>query len=78
MRQSDFGPQDSSEQEQIPFPPSPAVPEGSVGCHGDEEAEVEVEGDIVVEVEDEGEEEEGPSLFSGRASNSESVTRFRA
>jgi hypothetical protein len=25
-----FGPRDSSEQEQIPFPPSPAVPEGRV------------------------------------------------
>ncbi|KAF8497819.1 hypothetical protein F5888DRAFT_1906594 [Russula emetica] len=74
-----FGPRDSSEQEQIPFPPSPAVPEESAGSHYDDE--VEVEGDIVVEVEDEGEEEEEeeeinprsseePSSFSGRASNS--------
>ena len=77
-----FGPRDSNEQEQIPFPPSPAVPEESPGGHDDDEEEVEVEGDIVVEVEDEGEEEEEeeedinprsseePSSFSGRASNS--------
>jgi hypothetical protein len=78
-----FGPRDSSEQEQIPFPPSPAVPEESAGGHDDDEVEEEVEGDIVVEVEDdEGEEEEEeeedinprsseePSSFSGRASNS--------
>jgi hypothetical protein len=32
-----FGPRDSSEQEQIPFPPSPAVPdEGAEAEHGDE------------------------------------------
>jgi hypothetical protein len=78
-----FGPRDSSEQEQIPFPSSPAVPEESVGGHDDDEVEVEVEGDIVVEVEDDaGEEEEEEeeeinprssdelSSFSGRASNS--------
>ncbi|KAF8497822.1 hypothetical protein F5888DRAFT_1613094, partial [Russula emetica] len=80
-----FGPRDSSEQEQIPFPPSPAVPEESAGGHDDDEVEEEVEGDIVVEIEDEGEEEEEeeeeekefnprsseePSSFSGRASNS--------
>jgi hypothetical protein len=76
-----FGPRDSGEQEQIPFPPSPVVPEESTGGHDDEEEEVEVEGDIVVEVEDEGEEEEEeedlnprsseePSSFSGCASNS--------
>jgi hypothetical protein len=77
-----FGPRDSSEQEQIPFPPSPAVPEGSVGGRDEEEEEIEIEGDIVVEVEGEdgGEEEveedfnprssEEPSSFSGRASNS--------
>ncbi|KAN0115701.1 hypothetical protein V8E52_006647 [Russula decolorans] len=70
-----------SEQEQIPFPPSPAVPEEIAGGHDDDEQEG--EGDIVVEVEDdegeEEEEEEGninprsseePSSFSGRASNS--------
>src|SRR5258708_29882995 len=74
-----FGPGDSSEQEQIPFPPSPTVPEESAVGHEEEE----VERDIVVEVEDEeeGEEEEDnqdfnprsseePSSFSGRASNS--------
>jgi hypothetical protein len=78
-----FGPRDSSEQEQIPFPPSPAVPEESAGGRrDDDEVEEEVEGEIVVEVEDEGEEEdeeeeeidprssEEPSSFSGRASNS--------
>jgi hypothetical protein len=79
-----FGPRDSNEQEQIPFPPSPAVPEGSAGGRDDDDEGVEIEGDIVVEVEDEGEEEEGeeeeedlnprsseePSSFSGRASNS--------
>jgi hypothetical protein len=78
-----FGPRESSEQEQIPFPPSPAVPEECAGGHDDDEVEEEVEGDIVVEVEDEGEEEEEeaeeeinprsseePSSFSGRASNS--------
>src|SRR5258707_8708849 len=81
-----FGPQDGSEQEQIPFPPSPAVPEESAGGHEEEEEEEQVEGDIVVEVEDEEEEEEEgeeeehqdlnpqsseePSSFSGRASNS--------
>ncbi|KAN0115718.1 hypothetical protein V8E52_006664 [Russula decolorans] len=76
-----FGLRDSSEQEQIPFPPSPAIPEESAGGHDDNEEEG--EGDIVVEVEDdegeEEEEEEGninprsneePSSFSGRASNS--------
>ena len=76
-----FGPRDSSEQEQIPFPPSPAVPDEGAGGHEEEEEEEEVEGDIVVEVEEEGEEEEEeeeinprsseePSSFSGRASNS--------
>ncbi|KAN0115698.1 hypothetical protein V8E52_006644, partial [Russula decolorans] len=68
-----FGPRDSSEQEQIPFPPSPAVPEESAGGHDDDEEEV--EGD---EGEEEEEEEgeisprssEEPSSFSGRASNS--------
>jgi hypothetical protein len=76
-----FGPRDSSEQEQIPFPPSPAVPDEGVGHEEEEEEEEEeeVEGNIVVEVEDEGEEEEEdfnprsseePSSFSGRASNS--------
>jgi hypothetical protein len=81
-----FGPRDSTEQEQIPFLPSLAVPaEESAGGHDDDEVEVEVEveGDIVVEGEgDEGEEEEEeegeinprsseePSSFSGRASNS--------
>jgi hypothetical protein len=77
-----FGPRDSNEQEQIRFPPSPAVPEGSAGGCDEEEEEIEIEGDIVVEVEDEdgGEEEveedfnpwssEEPSSFSGRASNS--------
>jgi hypothetical protein len=76
-----FGPRDSSEQEQIPFPPSPAVPEESAGGRRDDEVEEEVEGDIAVEVEvkveEEGEEEEinprsseEPSSFSGRASNS--------
>jgi hypothetical protein len=76
-----FGLRDSSKQEQIPFPPSPAVPEESAGGHDDDEEER--EGDIVVEVEDdegeEEEEEEGninprsseePSSFSGHASNS--------
>src|SRR6266478_1708218 len=74
-----FGPRDSSEQEQVPFPPSPAVPEESAEGHDDdeEEEEVEVEGDIVVEIEEEGEEgdfnsrsSEEPPLFSDRASNS--------
>jgi hypothetical protein len=78
-----FGPRDSIEQEQIPFPPSPAVPEESAGGHDDDEEKVEGEGDIVAAVEDdegeEEEEEEGelnprsseePSSFSGRASNS--------
>jgi hypothetical protein len=50
-----FGPRDNSEQEQIPFPPSPAVPEESAGGHNDEEED---EGGTVVEVEDDGEEEE--------------------
>ena len=45
-----FGPRDSSEQEQISFPPSPAVPEASTVSHDDEE---EVVGGIVVEIEDE-------------------------
>jgi hypothetical protein len=78
-----FGPRDSIEQEQIPFPPSPAIPEESAGGHDDDEEKVEGEGDIVAAVEDdegeEEEEEEGelnprsseePSSFSGRASNS--------
>jgi hypothetical protein len=73
-----FGPRDSNDQQQIPFPPSPAVPEESPGRHDDDEEEVEIDGDIVVEVEGEEEEKEGlnprsceePSLFSGRASNS--------
>jgi hypothetical protein len=50
-------PRDSDEQEQIPFPPSPAVPEESVGGRDDDEEEVEVAGDIIVKIEDEGEEE---------------------
>lgn len=75
-----FGPRESSEQEQIPFPPSPGIPDnGEEGDQGDEE---EGEDDIVVEVDDEGEEvefeeedfqprtSEEPSSFSGRASNS--------
>jgi hypothetical protein len=79
-----FGSRDSSEKEQIPFPPSPGLIEGEGEEHDDEE---EVEGgDIVVRVEDEVEEEEDeeeeeeeetrrrtsedPSSFSGRASNS--------
>ena len=81
-----FGPRDSGEQEQIPFPPSPTVPEESAGGRDDDEEEVEVEGDIVVKVDDEGDEQEKeeeeeeeeedmnpseePSSFSGRASNS--------
>jgi hypothetical protein len=75
-----FGPRDSSEREQIPFPPSPAVPEERAG--GCDHEEIKVEGDIVVEVKDDGEEEEEEeeeihprsseelSSFSGRASNS--------
>ena len=78
-----FGPRDSGEQEQVPFPPSPAVPDEGEGGPDDEEEEEEIQGDIVVEVEDEEEEEEEeeeedfhprsseePSSFSGRASNS--------
>ena len=53
-----FGPRDSGEQERIPFPPSPAVPEESAGGRDDDEEKVEVEGDIGVEVDNEGEEEE--------------------
>ncbi|KAI0299996.1 hypothetical protein B0F90DRAFT_1926006 [Multifurca ochricompacta] len=73
-----FGPRESSEQEQIPFPPSPSLPdEGEEGKHDDDEqGEDQDEGEIVVEV-DAGEEEEAqprtseePSSFSGRASNS--------
>jgi hypothetical protein len=76
---SGFGSRDSTEKEQIPFPPSPGLIEGEGGEHGDEEGD---EGhDIVVHVEDEVEEEEeeeetrrrtseDPSSFSGRASNS--------
>ena len=58
---SGFGPRESSEQEQIPFPPSPPVPEeGAEGEHHDEEGEEEgIEGDITVEVEGVGEGEEG-------------------
>ena len=52
-----FGPRNSNEQELIPFPPSPAIPEQSPRGHDDDE-EVEAEGDIVVEVEDLGEEDE--------------------
>ena len=78
-----FGPhvQDSNEREQVPFPPSPAVPEESTRGHDDDEEEAEVEGDIILEVEDEGEEveveedfnlrsSEEPSSFFGRTSNS--------
>jgi hypothetical protein len=36
---SGFGPRVSSEQERISFPPSPAVPEESAGCHDDHEEE---------------------------------------
>ena len=77
-----FGPRESSEQEQIPFPPSPGIPdEGAEGDH-EGEGEEEDEGEIVVEVDDEAEVEfeeeeeaqprtsEEPSSFSGRASNS--------
>ena len=53
-----FGPRDSGEQQQIPFPPSPAVPEESAGGRDDDEEEVEVEGDIIVKVDDEGDEQE--------------------
>ena len=73
-----FGPRESSEQEQIPFPPSPGIPDdGAEGEGEDEEG-----GEVVVEVDDEAEleSEEGgeaqprsseePSSFSGRASNS--------
>ncbi|KAI9439198.1 hypothetical protein H4582DRAFT_2119755 [Lactarius indigo] len=78
-----FGPRESSEQEQIPFPPSPGLPDEGEGEHdGEDEGEEGEEGDIVVEVDDEGEEVEfeeeeaqprtsdEPSSFSGRASNS--------
>ncbi|KAI9456816.1 hypothetical protein BJY52DRAFT_1187652 [Lactarius psammicola] len=79
-----FGPRESSEQEQVPFPPSPGLPdEGEEGDHdGEGEGEEGEEGDIVVEVDKEGEEvefeeeeaqprtSEEPSSFSGRASNS--------
>ena len=34
-----FGPKDSSEQEQIPFLPSPTVPEESVGGRNDDEGD---------------------------------------
>jgi len=37
-----FGPRDSNEQEQIPFPPSPAVPEENPVGHDNDEEEVEV------------------------------------
>lgn len=80
---SGFGPRESSEQEQIPFPPSPGLPDEGEGEHdGEDEGEEGEEGDIVVEVDDEGEEVEfeeeeaqprtsdEPSSFSGRASNS--------
>ena len=77
-----FGPRESSEQEQIPFPPSPGLPDD--GAEGDHEGEgEEEEGEIVVEVDDDEEEvefeeeedaqprsSEEPSSFSGRASNS--------
>jgi hypothetical protein len=73
-----FGPRESSEQEQIPFPPSPGLPDD--GAEGDHEGEGEEEegGEIVVEVDDDAEVEfeqeprssEEPSSFSGRASNS--------
>ncbi|KAF8497809.1 hypothetical protein F5888DRAFT_1803273 [Russula emetica] len=82
---SGFGPRDSSEQEQIPFLPSPTVPEESAISHDEEEEEVEVEEDIEVEVDDESEEEEEeeeinprsseePSLFSGLRGGSMSST----
>jgi hypothetical protein len=73
-----FGPRESSEQEQIPFPPSPGIPGDGVEREGEDEEG----GEIVVEVDDEAEleSEEGeeahprtseePSSFSGRASNS--------
>ena len=74
-----FGPRDSGEQEQIPFPPSPAALDESAVGHEEEEDDEDIEGDIVVQVDDEEEEEEEeihprsseePSSFSGRASNS--------
>ena len=74
-----FSPQDSNEQEQIPFAPSPSVPEESTGGCDDDDNEVEGEGGIVVRAEDEGDKEEEdlnprsseePSSFSGRAFNS--------
>ena len=49
-----FGPRDSGEQEQIPFPPSSVVPEESAGGRDDDGEEVEGEGNIVVELEDYG------------------------
>jgi len=74
-----FGPRESSEQEQVPFPPSPPVPDDE-GVEGEHDGEQEgVEGDVVLEVEGEEEGEEAdfnprsseePSSFSGRASNS--------
>ncbi|KAF8261984.1 hypothetical protein EI94DRAFT_1809524 [Lactarius quietus] len=74
-----FGPRESSEHEQIPFPPSPGIPDDGVEGDHEGEGEEEEEGDIVVEVDDEEEFEEEdaqprtseePSSFSGRASNS--------
>ena len=80
-----FGPRDSNEQEQIPFPPSPAVPEGSAGGHDDDDdEEIEIEGDIVVEVEDEDEgeeeedEEEEEEDFNPRSSEEPSSFSGRA
>ena len=80
-----FGPRDSNEQEQVPFPPSPAVPEESAGGRDDDddddddEEEVEVEGDIVVEVEDGGEEEEEEEEdFNPRSSEEPSSFSGRA
>ncbi|KAH9172425.1 hypothetical protein EDB89DRAFT_2242881 [Lactarius sanguifluus] len=80
---SGFGARESSEQEQIPFPPSPGLPDEGEGEHDGEDEGGEGEGgDIVVEVDDEAEEVEfeeeeaqprtsdEPSSFSGRASNS--------
>jgi hypothetical protein len=75
-----FGPRESSEQEQIPFPPSPGLTnDGAEGDHeGKGEGEEEKEGEIVVEVDDDEEVEseqesssrEEPLSFSGRAFNS--------
>ncbi|KAI0263628.1 hypothetical protein BC834DRAFT_844491 [Gloeopeniophorella convolvens] len=71
-----FGARESGEQEQIPFPPSPGLPDE--GSQHEEEEEEEEEEEALEEAEEEEEEEEerqprtseDPSSFSGRASNS--------